>query len=132
MNIWLLIRYGISGVIGIVTNIVTLYILTDLLGIWYLASAVLAFCITLVVTFSLQKYWTFKDHEGEIMTQGVTYTIIALTSLVIGTVSLYVAVDVFKFWYLGSQVVIMCALAGWNFLANKYFTFNTLISDVQS
>ena len=127
MNIWQLVRYGISGVIGICTNILTLYFFTEVVGIWYLASAVLAFCITLVVTFSLQKYWTFKDHEGELLTQGASYTVIAVTSLVVGTGALYIAVDVLGFWYLGSQAVIMCTLAGCNFLANKYFTFGHLI-----
>jgi dolichol-phosphate mannosyltransferase len=129
MNIWQLVRYGISGVIGICTNIATLYILTDIVGMWYLLSAILAFCVTLVVTFSLQKYWTFKDREGAIMTQGATYTVIALTSLAVGTFSLYIAVDILGFWYLGSQAVIMCTLSGCNFLANKYFTFHSLVRE---
>lgn len=130
MNFGQLIRYGISGVTGICINILTLYILTDIVGLWYLMSAVLAFCVTLIVTFSLQKYWTFKDRDNAFVTQGARYALVALSSLIAGTVLLYVAVDIFGFWYLGSQAVIMFTLAGCTFLANKYFTFHNAVGNI--
>lgn len=123
MNIWQLVRYGISGVVGIGVNVSVLYMATELLSVWYLLSAVVAFCVSYAVTFSLQKYWTFKDYSGALVTQGIAYLVIALISLSLDALMLYVAVDVYGFWYLGSQIVIMSMLALFSFLANRSITF---------
>lgn len=119
----LVARYVAVGLFAVALNILLLYLLTDVAGMWYLAAAVIAFVIAFVVAFLLQKHWTFKDGSGAYVQQGASYFIIGLTNLVLDTALLYVAVDILGLWYLGSQVVIMGFLAFLSFLANRHVTF---------
>lgn len=132
MNFWinhfndlgLITRYGISGVIGISTNLLVLYLLTDMTGLWYVFSATLAYIVGYVVTFTLQKYWTFKDMSyARIPRQATSYLIIAIGAFVVDLIALYVLVDILGFWYLGSQVVVLGIIAVASFLLNKNITF---------
>ena len=58
-NIFL--RYFVCGITATLVNLFSLYIFTDKVGIWYLYSSVLAFLISLLVSFVLQKFVVFKD-----------------------------------------------------------------------
>jgi dolichol-phosphate mannosyltransferase len=119
-----ILRYGISGVIGILVNLITLYLLTDLAGLWYLLSAVLAYIMSFIVAFTLQKYWTFRDTDhSRLPRQATLYLMIALGALLFDLLALYILVDIFEFWYLGSQIFVLAIIAGTSFLLNKNITF---------
>jgi putative flippase GtrA len=121
---WYLVgRYVAVGIFAVVFDIGLLYTLADVFGMWYLAAAVIAFVVTFLVAFTLQKHWTFRDSAGGYMRQGASYFIIGVMNLVLDTVFLYIAVDVLHIWYLGAQVVIMGGLAFVSFLANRHITF---------
>jgi len=58
-----LIKYGkffIISLIGLAVNLVFLYIFTDLFGIYYIISQILAIGISLTINFIGNKFWTFK------------------------------------------------------------------------
>ena len=83
-NYWFLTRYGIVGATGGLIQISVLYFWVNVLRLeaQYLIGAVLGFCAALLVTFTLQKYWTFRDHvHTEVRQQFITYTTVALSSL---------------------------------------------------
>ena len=116
----LLVRYGVSGLAGYFTNILVIYCLTDLLGVHYILSAVLSFVVAFAVTFTMQKYWTFRDASLATRNrQVVWYLIITLGSLGINVLLLYIFVDIFGLWYLSSQFVILGFIALISFLLNK-------------
>jgi len=120
----LVTRYIISGIIGISTNLLVLYVLTDIFSLWYVSSAVLAYVVSFIVAFTMQKYWTFKDMNHEsIPHQATLYLVIAIGALLFDVFALYILVDVFEFWYLGSQVFVLAIIAGASFLLNKNITF---------
>ncbi len=121
----LVARYVAVGVFAVVLDIALLYVLTDMVHLWYLAAAVVAFVITFLFAFTLQKHWTFKDGSGAYLRQGTSYFVIGVLNLLLDTFFLYVAVDIFGLWYLGSQVVIMGFLAFLSFLANRHVTFRS-------
>jgi len=121
----LVVRYVAVGLFAVVLNIVLLYLFTDMIGMWYLAAAVLAFLITFLVAFILQKHWTFQDGSGAYLRQGTSYFAIGVLNLALDTSLLYIAVDILHLWYLGSQVVIIGLLAFMSFLANRHVTFST-------
>jgi putative flippase GtrA len=58
------VKYVVSGGSAAIVDIVALYVFTDLFGIWYILSAILAFISAFFVSFLLQKYWTFKDNSN--------------------------------------------------------------------
>lgn len=131
---WFLVRYGIVGATGGLIQISVLYFWVDVLRLeaQYLIGAVLGFCAALLVTFTLQKYWTFRDHtHTEVQRQFTTYTFIALSSLGLNILLLHSSkivlehfgLDFFQVWYLVAQISIVVLLAGISFLANYFLTF---------
>jgi len=125
----LVIRYIIAGSIGAFVNLVSMYILTGVLQIWYVSSATLAFIVSLLVTFFIQKMWTFGDtlfQTKHAMRQAFFYTLSSVSFLVLNIVILYVLVEFFHLWYLFAQFISLGSVALGSFLFNKTVTFPTV------
>lgn len=125
-DLQLVARYVTVGLFAVALDLGLLFVLTEFAGLWYVFSAVVAFAVTFVVAFLLQKHWTFKDGSGAYVRQGTSYLLIGLANMVLSVALLYVCVDILGFWYLGSQVCIMGVLAFASFLANRHVTFGAL------
>lgn len=55
-----ILKFAAIGASGSVIHIGLLYAFTDLLNIFYIASAVLTFVIVVTSNYALNHYWTFK------------------------------------------------------------------------
>jgi len=129
-----LARYGISGLTGGAIQVISLYIWITLLGFksTYLLGLILGFVVALIVTFTLQKYWAFRDTvSSRAPHQLFSYSVVAVLGLVLNTVLLtgakamfeWFSLDFFHGWYLIAQTVIVCIVALFNFSMNFLFTF---------
>lgn len=118
------LKYACSGGIGAAINLLILYILTDKIGIWYLTSSVVAFIISLLVGFFLQKFWTFRDNGFTHLKKQLTiYIILGGINFFLSPTLLYVFVERFHIWYVLAAVFVMGTLAIVNYLINKFITF---------
>ncbi|OHA19648.1 MAG: hypothetical protein A2836_02080 [Candidatus Taylorbacteria bacterium RIFCSPHIGHO2_01_FULL_45_63] len=121
-----IIRYVTSGGIAAVVNFGSLYILTGIFGVWYLAGAVFAFALSLIVSFTMQKFWTFKHFDvafATISTQGSLYLLVALGGLVFNTAFVYLAVENLGFHYILAQFISALIVSVANFIFYKTFIF---------
>lgn len=129
-----LIRYGVSGVIGGVIQVVFLYVWVSGLGFeeTYLLGLCLGFVAALVAAFGLQKYWAFRDNESSRMRgQLLSYSVVAVSGLALNALLLTgaklafvsVGVDFFQGWYLLAQTVVVGIVSVFNFAMNFIFTF---------
>jgi len=119
-----LIKYVLSGGTAAFVDLFLLYILTSLLGVWYLLSAVFAFIGAFFVSFYLQKFWTFRDGDRlKMKRQMIQYFSIGVTNLGINTLGMYLAVDIFHVWYLAAQFLVSILIALESFLVYKYLIF---------
>ncbi len=124
-----IIKYLIAGSIASSAAIISLYILSVVLKIWYLAASTLAFIIAFFISFSLQKFWTFRDNNFEkIKKQLSLYFLVSITNLAINTIFMYTLVDRFKIWHIYSQILTCGFLAIISFLIYKFKIFNQKIS----
>ena len=90
------VKFIISGGTAAITDLVLLYIFTDILGLWYLISAAAAFIVAFFVSFFLQKFWTFRDNSRDrIFKQLGQYLTVGIVNLCINTMGMYVVVDKF-------------------------------------
>src|SRR3989344_4960681 len=86
-------RFIISGGTATVTNLGTLFLLTHFLNVWYLVSSVIAYLGAFFVSFSLQKFWTFRDHSKErIRRQAGVFFLIMIIGIFFNTLMLYILV----------------------------------------
>ena len=89
-----IIKFCLSGGAGVGLYYITLYCLTELVHLWYVISAVVAFVLNQVTNFVLQKLWTFENSDTKtVHIQAVKYISMALSFLVLNTTLLYVLVD---------------------------------------
>jgi len=123
-----IIKYLIAGGTAAFVDLSLLYFLTDILGIWYLISACLAFAVAFFVSFFLQKFWTFRDGDKEAMYKQMgVYLTVALVNLALNALLMYVLVDGFKIWYMLAQFFISGLIACESYLVYKLFIFNRSI-----
>lgn len=122
-NLDKVLRYLVSGGTAAFAHLGTLYLLTEFLGLWYLAANTWAFLLGLVVSFSLQKLWTFKDTRTTgVHHQAFWYALVQMVSLGVDTVGLYLLVEYVHLWYLAAQFMLLVGIAVGNF-----FIFNKVI-----
>ena len=117
-------RYLLIGFLCAFFDLLLLYILVEYFHIWYLASAIISFIIITIVGFFGIKHYTFRDISKNYHNQIMTFSIIACIGLFINTVGMYFFVSIVGLWYLLSNILVKTIVLFWNFLANKYITFN--------
>lgn len=124
-NSFIALRYFICGVISAAVNIGSLYVFTDFVGIWYLYSSVLAFLLSLIISFISQKFVVFKDMKTDGMHhQFSKFFITAVLSVISNTALMFACVDIFGVWYIFAQIIAGFFVMIQNFLLYKFFIFN--------
>ena len=117
ITIW---RYIFSGLSASAVMLCSLAFFREILGLWYLYSSTLAFILGFIVSFLLQKFWTFKDFNGSnTHKQLIAFLIVSLVNLGINTLGMFVLVDKIGLWYFVSQVIVTTVIAGWSFFAYR-------------
>jgi len=118
------VRFVLAGAFAFTVNLVALYFFTDIIGIYYLISTVLAFLISFSVSFTLQKFWTFKDPSRDrLHIQLPLYLGMQLTNVTLNVALMYTFVEYLHIWYLFSQAFISLGLATVIFFINKKYIF---------
>ena len=119
-------RFLITGAFVVAINLSALFVLTSVLHIYYLLSAVAAFFVAFSFSFAIQKSWTFKDRSrGQLRRQLPLYLGVQLANLACNTMLMFVFVEYIHVWYLLSQAIIAFVLAMAVYVVNKVFIFNT-------
>ncbi len=103
-------------------NFSFLALLVEVLGLWYLTAATIAFTAALLVSFSLQKFFTFADHSranGILARQFSIYTTVALANVAINTALMYLLVEFLSVHYLVSQAAASATIALYSFFVYR-------------
>ncbi|MFA6551967.1 MAG: GtrA family protein [Candidatus Paceibacterota bacterium] len=128
-NLPKIVRYIISGGSAAAVNILFLFLLTHYVGLWYLLSSIIAFMLAFIVSFSLQKFWTFEDISTDaIHKQAGIYFFIITVNLLLNTLLMYFFVDFVKIQYILSQVITGGLIACVSFFAYRKFVFKNSVS----
>jgi len=118
------IKFGIVGVSNTFINLLLLYLLTSVVGIYYLISAIIAFVVANLNSFVLNKTWTFRENlKKNFFKKYVKFFVVSLNSLIIDLAALYLFTEVFHLYYMFSQAIAIALSFGLNFFFNKKFTF---------
>lgn len=107
-----LVRFGFSGGAGVVAGYITLYVLTEFAGLWYIFSAIFAGVVNGGINFFLEKFWTFKNNDKKaIYKQAGLYTVLRLALFGADVGLLYVLVEYVRMHYLVAQILITIILS---------------------
>jgi putative flippase GtrA len=119
------LKFLISGSLAAMTNLGALYVLHGLVHLAIVPAASISFIIAYLVSFSLQKFWTFADTGRERMAgQMVIYFLVGVFGLVLNAVGMYMLVEVLLVWYLLAQVIMAASLAVMNYFLYRWIFRN--------
>lgn len=117
-----IIRFCITGFVGTIIDIVLLALFVETFKSPIILANSLSFSVTIVISFLIHKFWTFKDRETEHVKQFFIYLAISLIGLGISNAALFVLIAQ-GFWYLSAKIVAVLIVVFWSFSANNALTF---------
>ena len=119
-----ILRFIVAGGIATGTNLGFLYILTRFFGFWYIFSAVIAYLVATLVSFTLQKFWTFSHRSlDRVNKEFAWYVLNNILCIAFDIVGLYILVEYFGMWYMFAQFILLALIALWNFFVFRFFIF---------
>jgi dolichol-phosphate mannosyltransferase len=119
------IQFGIVGGVGTLINLTILYLLTEKAGVYYLISAIFSFIIAMSINFILNKTWTFREEiKLKLREKYIQFSIVSVLALSVNLIFLYLFTELFKIYYIISQILAIGVALIINFLGNKRWTFS--------
>lgn len=115
-------RYGVVGILGAFIHICATVALVEWFQLNPVLSSIIGFIVVLIISFFLNKKWTFQVKESNFL-QFAKYLTVSLTGLALNTLIMYVTVNVLEWPYLYGMGVMVVAVALCNFSLNQLWTF---------
>ncbi len=110
------LKFFISGSLAALVNLGMLYVFHGVLEIPVVLAASLSFVLAFVVSFTLQKFWTFADMGSErIYGQLSRYLLVGLFGLWLNAFGIHILTERFGVFYLLAEVFLTIVLAIFNY-----------------
>jgi len=113
-------------VAGLATSLdyITLFLLTEGLGLWYVYSASLALLSGAVCAFLFNRYWVFSAREAAIRTQVFAYAVVTLGNIALNVAVIYLLTSKLTIPYFLSKVITTVTVGlSYSYWANKKVVF---------
>lgn len=121
------VRFIISGGTATAVTVGSLYVLTDIFGLWYLYGTTIGFSLGMVTSFTLQKLWTFKNSviDGSVVGKQIAlYVTYSIVSVLINDALVYTFVEYVHMWHIVAQVISLGIVAVLSFFV-YHFIFSS-------
>lgn len=123
-----LLKSFMVGVVATLTDMAILYLIIQNSELWYLLAAIVSYHCGMVVSFILNKTFTFRNTYEKYHFQFMSFAMVAYSQLILTTVLLYVIVEQIFGSDTSTYVMIaklMVSFVGfvYAFIVNKSLTF---------
>lgn len=124
VRLFFLMRYLFAGGVAFVTNLILLFVFAHYFHLWYLTASTFAFIVSVIVSFMMQKFVTFRDRTTErIHHQVVMFIGIALFNMTANGAIMFSFVDLRHIPYMIAQVFSSGFIALWSLMVYRYIIF---------
>lgn len=119
-----IIKFFLAGGISGSIHLILLYTFHDFWQWNVVLSSSLAFICAFLVSFVLQKLWTFRDYsQDKLVSQFILYFLNAIFGLTVNGLLMHLLVNRFQLWYILAQIIVNLLIAGQNFIIYKFIVF---------
>lgn len=119
-----LFRYTFVGGTAFIVDFISLYILTDFFGVYYLTSAALAFLLGLIVNYVLSIKWVFNRRTvKKKWFEFAIFLIIGVIGLALNQFFIWFFTEEIHSYYLLSKIFATLLTYLWNFFVRKFTLF---------
>ena len=118
-------RYLVVGGVAFSVDFGSLYFLTEVTGLHYLASTALAFVIGLTVNYSLSRFWVFdcRNTDNSAL-EFALFAAIGLAGISLNELIMWIAAEKLHIYYLTAKVLSAAIVLIWNFAARRTLLFS--------
>jgi dolichyl-phosphate beta-glucosyltransferase len=116
-------KYSVVGVSGTVLDLAVLFALVESAHLDVLFAATISFLAAVINNYTWNKLWTFKDKSKNIRKQFIKFLIVSIIGLLLTILFMYLFVNLLSVWYMFAKALTSVVVLTWNFLGNKYWTF---------
>ena len=109
------------GASGYVVNLGVYVLLFKFAGLHYLPAAVGSFLVAVANNYTLNRLWTFKEHQGSVAYQGPRFLVVSTLALGANLVVLYLLVEL-GVGAIPAQAVAIILVTPLNFIGNKLWS----------
>lgn len=118
-----LLRYIAWWGSAAVLDIIILFLVTDMFGVYYMYSQIIAFLFSSTYAYYFQKFLTFRDYSQWHLKQWMKFFTFAIIWLWLNLLCMYIFVDFVGMYYILAAVLAKIIVFVRNFSMNKYFNF---------
>lgn len=117
-------RYIFVGGAAFIVDFGSLFIFTDIFGIYYLVSASIAFTLGLIANYALSISWVFNKRALEnIWSEFIVFAVIGIIGLGLNALFMWFFTEYVSLYYLFSKLIAAALILFWNFFARKFTLF---------
>ena len=114
-------RFLLVGGAAFFIDILLLYFFTDIIGVHYLISAVIAFLGTLAFNYILTLRWVFQTGKSNGLNGALIFLALSIIGLILNQIILYLAVEGGDINYLWGKAIAALIVMVYNFITRKLF-----------
>jgi putative flippase GtrA len=118
-----LVRFVTVGASGYVVNLAVFTVCVSVAGIDYRIGSVIAFIVSVINNFWLNRHWTFDARDGHPMFQGVRFFAVSLLAYGVQLLVLIGLVEVAGLSKVISQAIAIVTATPLSFLGQKLWSF---------
>lgn len=120
------LRFAVVGFSGLLVDYGITAFSKEIIRIHkYLANAA-GFIVAATSNYYLNRLWTFRSHNPEIMLEFSHFMLVSVIGLAINTLILWIVIKRWNFNFYLSKAFAIAVVTLWNFSANAVFTFQSL------
>lgn len=117
-------RYLFVGGAAFIVDFLSLFILTEFFGIYYLISAAIAFILGLIANYILSISWVFNKRKlNKRHIEFGVFALIGIVGLGLNEVFIWFFTQDLQIYYLISKILAAVIILFWNFFARKFVLF---------
>ncbi len=118
-----IIKFGIVGFLGFIIDFGLTYIFKEKLKMNKFVANALGFLISAVVNFTVNRMWTFQNHNPNLALQFGKFMAIASVALMLNSLIIYILNGKIRINFYVSKIIAVLFVMFYNFIMNSLFTF---------